>query len=294
MSRLNYRHLYYFWKVASLGNLTLVAKQLHISQSALSAQIKQLEDSINLVLFDRSGRKLVLTEAGKHILGYANDIFMKGEELESFIQHGTMHKQVVRIGADSHMSRNFIETFIAPLLPNPDIQFVLISMRIDTLLDQLASHNLDLVLSNMKVVENSDKLWQAHILARQQISIMGPNHHYSRPLKFPEDYASFRWLLPGLRSEIRSAFEFFCSQNQFEPDIQAEVDDMAMLRLLARDSGALSVLPEVVVKDEVNRGELVEYMKLPGVYENFYAITVKRQYQPLVLTELLKRYDDAH
>ena len=89
MSRLNYRHLYYFWQVASLGNLTLVAKQLHISQSALSAQIKQLEESINLVLFDRSGRKLVLTEAGKHIFAYANDIFMKGKELESFIQHGS-------------------------------------------------------------------------------------------------------------------------------------------------------------------------------------------------------------
>ena len=85
MARLNYHHLYYFWQVAKVGNLTQAALQLHVSQSALSSQIKQLEDVTNSRLFDRIGRALILTEAGQIVLGYANEIFSKGEELESFL-----------------------------------------------------------------------------------------------------------------------------------------------------------------------------------------------------------------
>ncbi|MEE4249817.1 MAG: LysR substrate-binding domain-containing protein [Alcanivoracaceae bacterium] len=98
-----------------------------------------------------------------------------------------------------------------------------------------------------------------------------------------------RWILPRPPSEIRAGFDAFCSSHQFEPDIQAEVDDMAMLRLLARDSGALAILPRVVVRDEIRRLELSEYMALPTVTENFYAITVQRSYQPPALRELLKQ-----
>ena len=86
MKRLNYHHLYYFWHVAKTGNLTQVAQKLHVSQSALSTQIKQLEDLTDTRLFDRDGRLLVLTEVGRIVLGYANDIFNKGQELEAFLK----------------------------------------------------------------------------------------------------------------------------------------------------------------------------------------------------------------
>ena len=85
MSRLNYHHLYYFWRVALQGNLTHVAKELHVSQSALSSQIKQLERTMNVSLFERKGRSLNLTDMGKRVLTYANDIFNTGEELSSFL-----------------------------------------------------------------------------------------------------------------------------------------------------------------------------------------------------------------
>lgn len=88
MSRLNYHHLYYFWSVARIGNLTQAAKELHLSQSALSTQIKQLEHTINIELFERKGRTLALTDMGKRVQMYANDIFTKGEELSSFIHKG--------------------------------------------------------------------------------------------------------------------------------------------------------------------------------------------------------------
>ena len=101
-----------------------------------------------------------------------------------------------------------------------------------------------------------------------------------------------RWVLPGKNTEIRAAFNSFCATWQYQPDVQAEADDMAMLRLLARDSGALVVLPPVVVKDEIEQGILNVYQHLPNVYENFYAITTQRKFVPEVLLALLKQQLD--
>ena len=289
MSRLNYRHLYYFWRVAIEGNLTRAAHSLHVSQSALSAQIRALEESMGRDLFDRSGRRLQLTAWGQRVLTHAEAIFSRGEELESLIAHGeSINEQVIRVGVLSTMSRNFVDAFLAPLLPDPAVRLVVQSRGIAELLDNLASHTLDVVLSNVNVTVNPKRLWQSQLLAQQPVSVIGPAGQ--RPeTAFPTGYQRHRWLLPSAGSEIRSAFDAFCSSAQFEPDIQAEVDDMAMLRLLARDSQALAILPRVVVRDEVRSGALQEYMALPNVMENFYAITVKRSHQPPALQEVLRR-----
>jgi len=125
MPRLNYHHLYYFWQVAKSGNLTKTAKVLHVAQSALSSQIKQLEESMDVSLFEREGRTLVLTEAGQRTLGYAEDIFSKGEELESLLRKGISPiEQTLRIGTLASMSRNFIEGFVEPLIGRNDISLV--------------------------------------------------------------------------------------------------------------------------------------------------------------------------
>ena len=105
MSRLNYHHLYYFWRVATLGNLTEAARQLHVSQSALSAQIRTLEDNMNTRLFERQGRRLILTDQGQRVLTYAGDIFKRGEELEALVKRGIAPEvQQLRIGVLSTMS----------------------------------------------------------------------------------------------------------------------------------------------------------------------------------------------
>ncbi|NVK38062.1 MAG: LysR family transcriptional regulator [Gammaproteobacteria bacterium] len=282
MSRLNYHHLYYFWQVATHGNLTQVAKSLHVSQSALSSQIKQLEDSMGTLLFERRARKLLLTGAGQQVLAYAQDIFTKGEELESLIMRGVEPEfQHVRIGMLSTMSRNFIEGFIQPMLIDKQhkVRFSLHSMGMSSLLNGLAKHEFDLILTNTQIGtdENDGTPWLSQLIARQPLAIVGPK---SLKIKtpFPKNYDEFRWVLPGEKSEIRRSFDGFCSQYQFKPNILAETDDMAMLRLLARDSGALAVLPEVVVKDEIKQGTLICYMPLPNIFENFYGITVQRQF----------------
>lgn len=113
MSRLNYHHLYYFWQVAKLGNLTQAAKELHVSQSALSAQIKQLEHNVGVSLFERVGRNLMLTDQGKKVLSYADDIFTTGQELEALLSKGVQSTTHVTIGVLTTLSRNFVEAFIS-------------------------------------------------------------------------------------------------------------------------------------------------------------------------------------
>ncbi|XKE46956.1 LysR family transcriptional regulator [Halomonas organivorans] len=293
MSRLNYHHLYYFWRVAREGKLTRVAESLHLSQSALSAQIRKLEERMGKPLFERRNRTLVLTEAGRQVFNYAEVIFTKGEELESLISRGIEPEyQRLRIGMLSTMSRNFIEGFIAPLLDRDEhkVHFSLHARGMANLLDGLARHELDVVLTNTQLPpsDSPQAAWQSQLLARQPLSILGPPG--SAPgTAFPEGYAGLRWVLPGEHHEIRRAFDGYCSLHQYEPEILAEADDMAMLRLLARDSGALSVLPEVVVKDELQQGRLTRFAQLPNVYENFYAITLPREFMPTVVSELLAR-----
>lgn len=288
MPRLNYRHLHYFWQVAKTGNLTKTAKNLHVSQSALSSQIRQLESSIEATLFKREGRSLVLTEAGQHALIYAEDIFSKGEELETLLRKGiTSHLKTLHIGTLSTMSRNFIESFIEPLIKDTNVSYSLHSRRQASLLDGLYSHQFDVGLTNIEVLGGDQELLQSQLLARQPVSVIGPSGLNLEKQSLNKRHQQYNWVLPSSDNPIRSAFDSYCAQNQIRPNVIAEADDMAMLRLLARDSDALAVLPNVVVKDELSSGNLSAYIQLPNIYENFFAVTIKRQYSHPLVNELL-------
>ena len=287
MARLNYHHLGYFWQVAKEGNLTKAAAKLHVSQSALSSQIMQLESTMGVSLFLREGRKLVLTEIGRQTFSYADDIFRKGEELESLLVKGLKPEAVtIKIGMLSTMSRNFIESFIEPLIKTNKTKYIINARGQTNLLNSLANHQFDLALTNIEVRGTENQLWQCQLLARQPISIIGPPN-LGLSTSFSDEYKAQRWVLPVSESPIRAGFDSFCSLHQFQPNIVAEADDMAMLRLLARDTGAIGVMPEVVVKDELKQGKLVRYLTLPNVYENFYAVTIKRQYGNAIVNELI-------
>lgn len=296
MSRLNYHHLRYFWAVAKEGNLSRVAAQLHVSQSALSTQIKQLEDQLGQALFARAGRGLQLTEAGRLALTYAETIFATGNELTALLRDDTQgtpgsrhRRQVLRIGGVATLSRNFQENFIKPLLLQADVSLVLQSGTLNELLMRLSIHNLDLVLSNQRVHSDADHPWRCRRIARQPVSLVGKKRPRGKAFRFPEDLAEVPLLLPSRDSDIRAGFDLLCEQLGLRYHVQAEVDDMAMLRLLARDSESVALLPTVVVQDELRSGRLREYCVVPQLHENFYAITVQRHFEPPLLKALLKR-----
>lgn len=292
---LNYRHLFYFWTVATEGHLTRAADRLHLSQSALSAQIRQLEDQFGHALFLRENRTLKLTEVGHLVLGYAETIFSLGGEMVAMVQtDGGPNARRLRIGGVVNLSRNFQENFLRPVM-DVGVRLVLESGSLDELLERLLVHKLDIVLSNRPVANSGEEQIRCRRIARQPVCLVGHPLTSGDRFRFPDDLSRVMLLLPGRNSDIRAEFDMVCEQLQIRPEIYAEVDDMAMLRLLARDSGPgrVALVPTVVVQDELRNGTLMEYCEVPNVYENFYAITTDRRFQPSALTALLEAGIDA-
>ncbi len=290
MARLNYHHLQYFWAVAREGNMTRAAARFHVSQSALSNQIAQLEAQIGHALFERSGRMLTLTDAGRLALTYADTIYAAGDEMLTALRDGG-HRQTqsIKIGAVATLSRNFQENFVRPLLSQKDIELTLHSGSLDQMLRMLLDHGLDLVLSNRPVHADAEHPWRCRRIARQPVSLVGRPLSGRRAFRFSEDLEHAALLLPGRGNDIRAGFDLLCEQSGLKYRLLAEVDDMAMLRLLARDSNGITLLPAVVVRDELKAGDLVEYCVVPGLHENFYAVTLQRRFETPLLKALLKR-----
>lgn len=290
MRQLNFHHLYYFWTVAKEGHLTRAAEQLHVSQSALSSQIRQLQEQLGQELFTRQGRSLQLTDMGHVVLEYAQSIFSLGNELLSVTESGELrHLQRLRIGSVATLSRNFQDNFLQPVIGEAKIRLVLQSASLHELLELLRVHKLDLILSNRSVAADTSTPWRCQQIAEQSVCIVGPPGTLADQFSFPQDLTKMPLLLPGPNSDIRSQFDLLCERHGVEVDPYAEVDDMAMLRLLARDSGGLAVVPEVVVQDELRSGKLQRYAVLDDVVERFYAITAKRHVEMVALRTLLEQ-----
>lgn len=289
MSSLNYHHLRYFRAIAHERSLTRAASRLHISASALSIQLRQLEDRLGHSLFERKGRSLELTEGGRIALEYADSIFRAGEELVSTLQGAAKQgRAVLRIGAVATLSRNFQLGWLRPLLGRDDVELVLRSGSLRELLPQLAAHSLDAVLTNSVVPRDKSTPWRAFKIGEQEASLVGRPLRSRKKFRFPDDLRDTPIILPGPESSLREAFDTLMEQVGIRPLVAAEVDDMAMLRLVARESPGVALVPPVVVKDELDRRILVEYARVTGLRENFFAVTATRRFGNLLLKDLLE------
>ncbi len=288
IEQLNFHHLFYFWRVAKAGHLTRAAEELHVSQSALSSQIRQLEERLGDTLFERTGRRLVLTDTGQLALSYAENIFGLGQELLGRLQGRSDGLLRLRVGSVATLSRNYQENWIRPLLADPTVTLTLESGLLDDLLRRLLQHQLDVVLANETVPADPDRPLHCRFLGRQAISLVGPAAGWrGKRLRIPQDLDGVDLVLPGPRHALRSQFDALCLAAGVSPRLRAEVDDMAMLRLIARDSGWLTVLPEVVVQDELRSGALVTVGRSAQLQENFYAITTPHRHRIERLERLL-------
>jgi LysR family transcriptional regulator, transcriptional activator of nhaA len=290
MRNLNFNHLRYFWAVAHEGSLTRAATRLNLSQSALSVQIQKLEHQVGHPLFERIGRKLILTEAGQIALDYADTVFRAGDELMSTLDGRAVdRRQVLRVGALTTLSRNFQLEFLRPLVGRPDVELIVRSGNFRDLLAQLEAHAVDVVLANSAAPLDARSSLRNHLLNEQPVSLVGRPRPAGRGFKFPDDLATEPLLLPSLDSDIRVAFDRVLERADIRPTILAEVDDMAMLRLLARERDGVTLVPPIVVRDELASGLLVEYCRIPDVTERFYAIVKTRRFPNRLLAEVLDR-----
>ena len=192
---------------------------------------------------------------------------------------------MLRIGAVATLSRNFQLGLLGPLIGRVDVELVVRSGSVAERLVQLAAHQLDLVLSNAPVPRDAETPWQSLLLDQQPVSLVGRARR--RRFRFPADLDGAQIVLPSPVSALRTAFDLLVEQAGVRPHILAEVDDMAMLRLFARESPALALVPPVVVRDELASGRLRELCAVPGLTETFYGITLSRRFPNPLLRELL-------
>jgi len=294
MAFLNYHHLRYFRVIAGELNLTRAAKKLNLSPPALSLQLKQLEESLGHRLFERGRGGLTLTEAGRLAFQYAETIGRAGEELVDVMQNRSrVGWQVLRVGAVATLSRNFQVEFLRPALHKAEVEVIIRSGTLRDLVAALHTLEVDIVLSNHAARRDADRPWHSHLLAEQPVSLVGVPAWKNRRLRFPEGFHDIPVILPSMESNTRAAFDRMTSAANVRPRILAEVDDMAMLRLLAREGKGLALVPPVVVRDEIKSGTLVETHRIPQIRETFYAITPNRRFPNPLVSDLLSRMTEV-
>lgn len=288
---LNYHHLRYFRMIARELSVTRAAERLNLSVPALSIQLRQLEESLGQKLFDREPGGLRLTEAGRLALDYAESIGRAGEELVDVMRNrapgATRH--ILRVGAVSTLSRNFQVDFLKPALHRPGVEVVIRSGSQRELLVALHAHEVDVVLSNSQARRDTETPWHSHLLAEQPVALVGVPAWKKKRLRFPGDFREVPVILPSMESNTRAAFDRLTAAAGVRPRVLAEVDDMAMLRLLAREGEGLALVPPIVVRDEIEDGLLVATHRISQIRETFYAITPSRRFPNALVGELVSR-----
>lgn len=288
---LNLHHLRLFRAVARDGTLTGAARALNLSQSALSTQIKALEASLGHDLFERRGRRLALTEAGRIALDHAEEIFRTAEDLTATLRDVGTVRQALRVGALATLSRNFQLAFVKPLVGRPDVEVVLRSGAQIDLLRALQALSLDVVLTNLVPARDAASPFLVHNLAEQPVSLVGRPHVEDRPLAEILSYEPL--ILPTPESALRASFDAMIERLGVVPRIAAEADDMAMIRLLARAGAGLAVIPPIVVRDELAAGMLSEHARLESITETFFAVTLQRRFPNPIVGETIGAFELA-
>ncbi|WP_224824106.1 LysR family transcriptional regulator [Cognatishimia sp. MH4019] len=288
MDQMNYNHLRYFWAVAHDGNLTRTAERLNLSQSALSTQIKTLEERLGHALFERRGRALHLTEAGRIALDHADTIFATGAELLGTLNQTGAARKALRIGALATLSRNFQIGFLRPLLGREDVDVILRSGTASALMRGLESLNLDIILLNQAPPADALTKFVVNRLDEQPVSLVGAPERLENAQDLRDLLSRQPVLLPNRESSIRTGFDALTDRLGLQPQIAAEVDDMAMLRLLARENVGLALVPPIVVRDELASGLLAESPFDLGIAEAFFAVRLERRFPNPLLQDLLE------
>ena len=288
MAPLNLHHLRLFRAVASDGTLTGAARSLNLSQSALSSQIKALEASLGQDLFDRRGRGLVITEAGRIALDHAEAIFRTADDLTATLRETGRMRRALRVGALATLSRNFQMQFLRPLIGRADVEVVLRSGSLEELLRGLEGLALDVILTNVAPARDATSHWLVHRLDEQLVSLIGsPARVGTVPPPLRDLLALHPLIVPTRETGLRAAFDALATRLGVTPIFAAEVDDMAMIRLLARADAGLAIIPPIVVRDELLSGTLVEASRLDGIGETFFAVTRTRRFPNPLLVEVL-------
>ena len=280
MGWLNYHHLLYFWSVAKHGSVSRACEELHLAQPTISGQIRSLEQSLGEKLFVKSGRQLVLTEVGRIVFRYAEEIFALGREMTTAIKGGDTGRPVkLMVGVADSVPKLLTARLLeaALKLPQP-VQLVCWEDKLDRLLAELAIHTLDLVLADMPVPAGVKVQAFNHVMGESTVTLFATKplaRKHSRNLPASLDGAPF--LLPSRNATLRRSMDDWFHSQGIRPVIRGEFDDSATLKSFGQ--AGHGIFPgSTVMEREIKRQYRVEVLgRVPTLKQQFYAITVERK-----------------
>jgi LysR family transcriptional activator of nhaA len=285
---LNYHHLRYFWAVAKEGNLRRAAEKMHVSQPSISAQIRALEDVLGEKLFQRVGRRLVLTETGQRVLNYADDIFALGQELLNVVkQRPTARPLRIEIGIADSLPKLVTHELIKPLfrMEHP-IQAVCWEGKINELLDQLAAYRLDIILSDqaapssLKIKAYNHPLGECGIAFCAEAKLAGVLRR-----RFPKSLNDAPALLPVPTTALRRALDNWFQSKGISPRVIAEFDDAGLMKVVAADGLGFIALPVFVADEALTRYDFRIIGTTEECVQQLFVITPERKLvHPAVVT----------
>jgi LysR family transcriptional activator of nhaA len=288
VSALNHHHLHLFYVFGKTLSFTRTAEELRVAQSAVTSQIRKLEESLGLPLIDRRNpRRPALTPEGRKVLEYADAIFESSRELEQWAAGGGMKQRAIRIGAISGLSRNLQFEFMSPLLGKPEYRYEVVTGDQQHLLGRLVAHDLDVVLSSRSGGTEGLRI-QAHVLTRSPVVLVSNRSPRVRSSSTAELLQGSDVFLPGSSFEAHAELGTYLESRFRGFRVAGHIEDIALLRILALRSGSVVAVPEMGVRVEVESGELKILARLEGIEQKFYALELSRLKPDPVMARLIR------
>ncbi|WP_040069604.1 transcriptional activator NhaR [Pseudomonas batumici] len=277
---LNYRQLHYFWVVARTGSIARACEQLNLTPQTISGQISLLEQTFDVELFRKVGRQLELTEAGRRVLPYAEQMFQLGNELEAMLRTQPNEQQrLLRVGVADVVPKSIVYRLIAPTMElDEPIRITCREDKLERLLADLAIQRLDLVISDSPMPSHLDIKGYSRKLGECGISFFATASLAARHADdFPRCLHGAPLLIPGQESVVRSRLLRWFAEQQLHPRIVGEFDDSALMQAFGQSGSGIFIAPSVIA-EEVCRQYGVELIgQTEAVSESFYAISVERK-----------------
>jgi LysR family transcriptional activator of nhaA len=289
MRHLNYSHLQYFWTVATEGSIVGAAEVLHVTPQTISGQLKLLDESVGQPLFNRSGRRLVLSETGRLVFDYADEIFRVGAELASIVKgKNAAGHAMLNVGVVSSMPKLVVERVVAPALSGEKaVRVVCREGALERLLSDLAVHRLDLVLSDQPVPTGLGIKAYNHRLGRSGLSFFSRGTGAARLRnRFPGSLDGARMLLPSRDSALRRHMDEWFEKNELQPEIVGEFDDSALLKAFGEAGLGVFAGPTVIEREICRMYRTTVIGRVPEVSEHFYAISPERRLKHDAVVEI--------
>lgn len=288
---LNFHHLYYFYIIANQGGISDASKKLGVGQPALSAQLKQFESTLGAQLFDRQARRLVLTETGRVVLEYAQDIFRMGSELVEVIQDRAVpHRAHIQIGVlDSIPKHVTLEVTKAALATAP-CSITVLEGQTDELIRELSGHRIDLFISNYVPTQSDLPGLYSRRIARTPVVICASPAFHRLKKNFPLSLKKAPMILPTTHSKLRHDIEHYFRVAGIEIDIVAEVQDTATQKLLGIHGVGLVPIPLPAVDEHLRKKELIQIGRLEGVEEQIFFVSASRKIENPISARLMKSF----